>query len=58
MNLFRQWVKETSCQSSTPSLNDMQVEICHFDDQDAAQVILRVPLSEFAAPLKARPVAR
>ena len=48
MNLFLKWVAQTQSISKEPSLENFQVEICHFDARDRESSKVFIPLSEFA----------
>jgi hypothetical protein len=58
MNLFRQWIENGAVAAIPPSINDLQVEICHFDENDTAQILVRVPFSDFTRLPKAAAPSR
>ena len=55
MNLFRQWRHESSIKLTHSEINNVQVEICYFDDDNNAQITLRVPISEYIQTRRATP---
>ena len=58
MNLFRQWIENGAIAATPPTIKDLQVEICHFDENDTAQILVRVPFSEFTGSSKAAAPSR
>ena len=47
MNLFLQWVAQTSNLSKEPGIGSVQVEVCHFDESDRESYKVFIPLSEY-----------
>ena len=64
MNLFLKWVAQTQRSqkslslesiSKEPSLENVQVEVCHFDESDRESSRVFIPLSEYTEKRTAYP---